>query len=463
MKSAKFGKNSFSTSVSVNSSQTTSQTNTSDSDSDIKLNEEQATSLLNFQEINAAIIEKNLIKDNDISSIADSFPWFYDSNGDKIDYNADIRLFKGIELISNFLEKKHRFDTSTVSEVILSDILKPFENKKNVTVLELYNHVSSLYTNGKIKDTVISEIENESKEIMEGEKFSEIESKPLGEFGEVTINQLINKTKEHNWVALYKNVEITENAVPMALNLISYGFVLNAYAKHVHRTPAPSHYNALQLQAFQRAKVSRLIFFSAVWAPLIVMGIRTFSPGIFKNALDIKLLPSSSMSDNILPSSSTSDNILPSSSTSDNSSINKSGLMLVLSKIRDTCIKYIPENLRAIIKGLFFLFSLIFIMFNFLGFEGAFNILNNKYYIKLFCYISCSLIIFYEILNLYLLHKFINKNINISTVLPKSIIVFLKDIECFSSDIESIKFFKKTCYIHILLYMFSIIMVSLIF
>ena len=147
----------------------------------------------------------------------------------------------------------------------------------------------------------------------------------------------------------------------------------------------------------------------------------------------------------------------------DSSGINKSGLMLVLRKMRDTYIKYIPENLRVIIKWLFRILLIIFIIFNFLGFEGVFNILRNNYYIKLFCYISCSLSICYEILNLHMLHRFINKNINISSVLPAYIIDLLKELENISSDIESINYFKKTCYIHILLYIIPIIMVTLIF
>ena len=196
---------------------------------------------------------------------------------------------------------------------------------------------------------------------------------------------------------------------------------------------------------FNKAKHNRLLIFSTItiWAPLIVVGIRTLSPGIFKNAVDIE--------------------ILTSASTSDSSGINKSGLMLVLRKMRDTYIKYIPENLRVIIKWLFRILLIIFIIFNLLGFEGVFNILSNNYYIKLFCYISCSLSICYEMLNLYMLHRFINKNINISSVLPDYIIELLKELENISSDIESIKYFKKTCYIHILLYIIPIIMVTLIF
>ena len=99
----------------------------------------------------------------------------------------------------------------------------------------------------------------------------------------------------------------------------------------------------------------------------------------------------------------------------------------------------------------------------FIGIEGVFNIISNKYYIKLFVTITSILVIIYEILNLYFLHRFIKKNIQISEVLPNYIIELLKELKNISSDIESIKYFKRSCYIHILLYFFSIIIINLIF
>ena len=52
------------------------------------------------------VITREQLKDLNISSYADSFSWFYDENGKMIDYNKPIRLFNGVKLISNYLEKK---------------------------------------------------------------------------------------------------------------------------------------------------------------------------------------------------------------------------------------------------------------------------------------------------------------------------------------------------------------------
>lgn len=41
-----------------------------------------------------------------ISNTKNVFPWLVDSKGEILNYNKDIRLFEGVKLISNFLEKK---------------------------------------------------------------------------------------------------------------------------------------------------------------------------------------------------------------------------------------------------------------------------------------------------------------------------------------------------------------------
>ena len=87
-------------------------------------------------------------------------------------------------------------------------------------------------------------------------------------------------------------------------------------------------------------------------------------------------------------------------------------------------IKKIPNWLKLI----FSLLLVIILVLKLLGLSSL-DVLNNPYYIKIFSYISCSLAIFYELLNLYLLHKFTNKNIKISEVLPEFIINWLQEFE----------------------------------
>jgi hypothetical protein len=63
------------------------------------------------------------------------------------------------------------------------------------------------------------------------------------------------------------------------------------------------------------------------------------------------------------------------------------------------------------------------ILLNLIGFNSLIEFLNNIFYLKIFAYFLCSLVILYQLLNLYFLHKFIiNKNINISPVLPEFLI-----------------------------------------
>ena len=239
-------------------------------------------------------------------------------------------MFDGVKLLSDFLEKKYKLDPSKISEIKLTEIIKPFEDKNSVTILDLYNHVSNLYNKGNFNETVIQEISNESNQTLHDVLKVGDETKPFGKIGDITINQLANKMNDLNWEAISGNMKATVHFAPTALGLISYGFVLKAYLNSVHNKAVPQGLKGRDLINFNKAKHNRLLIFSTIWAPLIVVGIRTLSPGNFKNAVDIE--------------------ILTSDSTSDSSGINKSGLMLVLGKMRDTYIKYIPENLRVIIK-----------------------------------------------------------------------------------------------------------------
>ncbi len=90
------------------------------------------------------------------------------------------------------------------------------------------------------------------------------------------------------------------------------------------------------------------------------------------------------------------------------------------------------------------------------------DVSNNIYYIKLCAYLTCSLVILYYILNIFFLHKFINNNIKISSVLPNFIIIWLKELESISSNIETTQYFKNSCYIQILIYLLIQILISII-
>ena len=86
------------------------------------------------------------------------------------------------------------------------------------------------------------------------------------------------------------------------------------------------------------------------------------------------------------------------------------------------------------------------------------NVIPNFFiYIKISFIILLILAIFYQILNLYILHKFIIMNnkgeeITISPVFPNFIIEYLKDLKLYSKDAEVVKSVKRSYYVQIILY-----------
>lgn len=91
-----------------------------------------------------------------------------------------------------------------------------------------------------------------------------------------------------------------------------------------------------------------------------------------------------------------------------------SSLFLLLGNIN----KKIPNWVKLIFKLLF----LSILVLKLLGFSSILDIFYNLYNLKIYIYITCLLAILYQILNIYLLYIFTNKNTKISEVLPEFII-----------------------------------------
>lgn len=95
-----------------------------------------------------------------------------------------------------------------------------------------------------------------------------------------------------------------------------------------------------------------------------------------------------------------------------------------------------------------------------------YSFLSNIIYLKFLFILSSSLVIIYQLLLLYLLHLFSRRaqyeNINIPPVLPDFLINFLNAIKILSSNSESIKELKNTCYIQIYIYLVLLILISFI-
>ena len=119
---------------------------------------------------------------------------------------------------------------------------------------------------------------------------------------------------------------------------------------------------------------------------------------------------------------------------------------------------YIPNSLKLI----FSLFMLCLVVIKLLGFNSIFDVFLNLYYLKFYIYITSSLFILYQILNLYLLHKFTKNTISISPILPVFIIKWLTEFKEISSNENGVQVFKKMCYVQISLYISIIVFITLI-
>ena len=139
-----------------------------------------------------------------------SLPWLFEVDGKTINYNDQIKLFDGVKMASQFLETRYGLNSELVSEVKIAEIIEPFKEDKDITVLDFYNHISRLYNENKnvfVKDLTSVAVESNS-------------FKPLGQLGEITLNEAIVKAYNLKWDMVLNTTEVTVHAAPVAVNLI---------------------------------------------------------------------------------------------------------------------------------------------------------------------------------------------------------------------------------------------------
>src|ERR1700712_4481983 len=270
------------------------------------------------------------------------FSWLY-KDGKPLYFNKHVKGFEAVEYIGHLLEKRFSGDISNLPEAKLTEMLQITKEETPVTVLQLFNHVSKLYNKEDfVLDFTKNIVQPEATQLESG-----VSSKPLGQFGDMSLNELLNKIKDLNWEVVSGGIKATVHTAPVVLNLISYTLVLRSYTKYIHNQPEPRGLTREQLKMFRANKHHRLLVFSTIWAPLIVLGIRNLSPGIFGNILDVEINPNTSESKPKLEG------------------VNTSSFLLFCSKVRDGLINTIPIKLRPILKwGIRIFLIIILILFN---------------------------------------------------------------------------------------------------
>ena len=205
------------------------------------------------------------------------------------------------------------------------------------------------------------------------------------------------------------------------------GLNLKTYLNKVHNRPFNRGLSKSELNLEIKSRKKHLAIFCVLVAPLVLSVLCTFGVS-FKDMFDVTIGGDSQAAIN------------------NSNTVNS---IIFLSSLN----KKIPNWLKTFFKILF----VTIIVLKLLGFSFGSAFLSllsiDFYYIKVACYTIYSLRICYNLLNLYLLHKFINKSMKISEILPEFLIKRLKEIETMSSSKPGIEEFKTNCYLDIYVYL----------
>ena len=265
----------------------------------------------NHSEMNRAVVKyAEAVKPQDSaaqesSSYAEAFQWLLDENGKPIDFNQPVDLFKGIKLISRYIETKYNLNSESISDVKISNLISPYfdleQEQNKVRIIDLYNHVSAVYNQNKqeILDKLMeegntlavgtsslatptqpspAERSGEQAENIKPGTISDIlsSSKPLGSFGDITLNEVVVSLKKIDWQwrTIIDNTEVTLNALPLGMNFLSFGLVVRTYIKYVHNRPLNANLSSAARKIEQASRDRNLKVFVLLGAPLVIFSLK---------------------------------------------------------------------------------------------------------------------------------------------------------------------------------------------
>jgi hypothetical protein len=408
--------------------------------------------------------EMVLYKGDNMTRYIEALPWSGWAARKKIGLLDTINMQDSVKFVYSYLEIVLRLNPANLPVDKLRVILEIFKNKEYITVLELFKHVNSLFVQDKVgcvkKAASIQEVLFEinpclyttakvsffKKAASVQEGFSDVKPglstiankyRPLGEFGDITLNQIVERIQKYDWNIIINNSKVTTHAITTLIDLFSYGLFGKTYMKFIHNRAYDSKLKGLALQKQIAQRNRALMIFSIAGAPLTLALLRFSALGI-KDFVDFSVLGYSIEDDK-----------------KNNVNESKMAIFLVLTKL---CSK-IPDWLKIVFKGLFL--SLLGLKLLGICFTGS-SSLNYLLLLKI-TYILAFLAIVFQILNLFLTHLFSIKKRKIPVVFPAFFINWLKEFEIISSSKVSIREFKKTCYIEILLYLGIIVVITFIF
>ena len=327
--------------------------------------------------------EEEVESDLNLSSYGESFPWLVDENGSAIDFNKPVSLFDAVKLMSSYINARYQVNPDLISEAKLSEILRPLENNKDLTVLDLYKHVSNIYNQNR--ESLIKDVEDFSlasnntpdptnvANTMDNVGENLVKSRPLGSYGDVTMNEVLVYLRDLKWDVILDRTQLTVNAFPLAFNFVSFSLVLKSYMKFVHNRPFDPGLSKKSQVMFRNRQLGCFLF---IGAPLLMFSIKK-SGVLLKDIVTVNatISPNANLT--------VDQNILKINS-------NESGLFMIISNLYNK----IPNMVKLLLR----FFLLLLVVIKLLGFNNIFEVFFNLYYLKMYLYITCSLLILYLLL-----------------------------------------------------------------
>lgn len=129
------------------------------------------------------------------SNYGKAFPWLVDKNVNLVDKKIFFLFFDAIKLTARFLETRYAIDQKNISNVKMTELIKPFEDGiEKMSVSELYLYLDNLY---KQDEDVLKYFYEPIKDIVSiPENLSNL--KPFGIAGDISVNELAVKLKNLN-------------------------------------------------------------------------------------------------------------------------------------------------------------------------------------------------------------------------------------------------------------------------
>lgn len=409
----------------------------------------------------------NTVNDTEIINIQNEFKKYTPTEGKKL--LSDLEIFK---------QKANAIKSEENLNLMHLNILKFLDHQRNSSMAadKKWENLKAKMRDTKLNTEKIESIEN-SKVISENltennenikEVFSESNSfKPLGEAGEITVNEALRKGIEvfSPLLDIYKNHPIeVKTGFSVITTLMMYKSVVNLYNKIAFKEyPDITRYNV----EIQRMRNKEIKFFMLVGAPLIVGALC----GI-KNVFPTKIIiqnetasSSESLQPNLIEKISQSSNNLDLASTP--AEANKE-LDLADSKISKIpflggIYRRIPGWLRSVITTIALYYGIKYLSQDILGIGNPYEVIDSVFknytnYVKLFFKIgaiSCLFIIIYYIVTIFMFIMLSKEKIFATQVpiyLPQFIldwIKFLKRISSYPDKGIFIEFYLRLIFIYI--------------